>query len=131
MTFLFLVLVLGFSLIQNMNAWLIAEPGIIPLRSILSSRVVVSTITEKLSYELIDDYFAIHFASSLLHQCSYCHSSDIFSNVLLFTAIINLKNINSVSKIEKLGSFTDVRNFTNRFIWIFILIFTKNIDNAI
>ena len=131
MTFLFLVLVLGFCLIQNVDAWFIVKTGMIPLRNILSSRVVVSTITEKLSYELIDDNFALQIASSFLHQCSYCHSGDILSTVLLFVAIVNLKNINSVSKIEKLGSFSEIRNFTNRFVWMVILIFTKNIDNAI
>jgi hypothetical protein len=113
---------------------LFLEGGFIPLRTLLSSRVVASTIAQNVETEIFNDNVVMNFAGYFMHQCANCRAFDVVSMMILVFGIIAMR-INAESSNLRLASiddrFADLRKYTNKFVWVCFLVFTKNIENAI
>ena len=112
---------------------LFLEGGFIPLRTLLSSRIVASTVAQNVETEIFNDNVVMNFAGYFMHQCANCRAFDALSLGILVFGIIAIRiNAESNARLETIDDgFVILRNFTNKFLWVCFLVFTKNIENAI
>lgn len=112
----------------------------LPLRTILSSRIVASAFLEKLGLEIVSDNVGINAALDMFNfvaqQCYMCRSSEIVSFATLFVGILIIQNnavwFENVKRIESVDiSFVSMRKSVSNLAWIILIVFTKNIENAI
>jgi predicted RNA binding protein with dsRBD fold (UPF0201 family) len=99
------------------------------LRNILSSRAIFTTISEKISYELVNE----NTIFQLNYKYSYNHNVDIITTSIVMICAINMY-MQPLKQKEKLATFeyyTNIQNITSKFIFIFMLIFTKNIESVV
>ena len=122
------------------NMGLMMDPNIVPLRTLLSSRIVASAFLEKVGTEMVTDNIGITTAidaiSFIAHQCYTCRSSEFVSFAVLFAGIIVLQNnaawFENVKRIESVDrDFVGIRKNVSNFVWILLIVLTKNIENAI
>ena len=101
------------------------------LRNILSSRAIFTTISEKVSYELINENVLIQE----LTQRNYNHNLDIITGSIFLVCAVNMllykMSNKKKEKLENIEYFSNTQNVTSKYIFIFMLIFTKNIESAI
>ena len=98
------------------------------VRNILTTRAIFSTMAEKLSYEFNENLIVQEFT-----QTNYHNNFDIITYSILIACTLNLLYIPSkekIQKLEKIEYFSNIRNITSKFFFIFMLIFTKNIESA-
>lgn len=96
------------------------------LRNILSSRAIFTTISEKISYELVNE-------NTIIQLRYYNHNLDIITTSIVMMCAINMYMQPSKQK-EKLATieyYTNIQNTTAKFLFVFMLIFTKNIESVI
>ena len=117
---------------------LLIEPNWIPLRTLLSSRIAASAIVEKMGMELVNDNVGINigmnFVNFMAQQCYSCKSYDVLSLSILFVGILILRNngVSSAKRIESMDDdFSIIRKNVSNFIWVILIVFTKNIENAL
>jgi hypothetical protein len=110
------------------------EGGLLSLRGILSSRVVASTIMEKVGTEIVNDNIGMEMVGYFAQQCIHCGSRDFVSygGLLLFVFYLKYGWKNDGARIGEIdGGIGRLRKFTERFIWVVFLVFAKNVENAI
>jgi len=118
----------------------IIDPNFIPLRTLLSSRIAFSAVTEKMGMEMVNDNVGVSISMNVVNfisqQCNSCKSIDILSMTILFAGILILRN-NSIAysnskRIESIDDdFVVLRKNVSSFIWVVLIVFTKNIENAL
>lgn len=122
------------------NIGLMMDPNIMSLRTILSSRIVASAFLEKVGTEMVSDNIGITTAIDAINfiaqQCYTCRSSEFVSFAVLFAGILVLQNnaawFENVKRIESVdGDFVVIRKNVSNFVWILLIVLTKNIENAI
>jgi hypothetical protein len=116
------------------------DPNFIPLRTLLSSRIAFSAVTEKMGMEMVNDNVGVNISMNVVNfisqQCNSCKSIDILSMTILFAGILILRN-NSIAysnskRIESIDDdFVVLRKNVSSFIWVVLIVFTKNIENAL
>jgi len=106
------------------------------LQNIIATRAFVTTLTEKINTEIISD-------NNLLNEISNAQYSHHIENMfyvaiytgILYSAIVYFTYSKDVStQIEKLNNiemFSIMKKRINMLLIILILLFTKNIENAI
>jgi hypothetical protein len=106
------------------------------LQNIITTRAFVTTLTEKINTEIISD-------NNLLNEISNAQYSHHIENMfyvaiytgILYSAIVYFTYSKDVStQIEKLNNiemFSSTKKRMNMLLIILILLFTKNIENAI
>jgi len=96
------------------------------LRNLLSSRAIFTTISEKISYELVNEntIFQLNY--------SYNHNVDIITTSIVMICAINMymQPAKQKEKLATIEYYTNIQNITAKFLFIFMLIFTKNIESA-
>jgi hypothetical protein len=102
---------------------------IIPLQTLVSVQATVATIVKNINQEFISE-------SRILTAISNSHyiGSDIISTSIIGFSIINkIANNNEVSdkKWSKIYVYTKTQKYINNAALIFMIIFTKNLENAI
>lgn len=95
------------------------------LRNILSSRAIFTTISEKISYEL--------FNENAIFQLNYNHNLDIITTSIVMMCAINMymQPPKQKEKLATIEYYTNIQNITAKFLFVFMLIFTKNIESVI
>jgi len=96
------------------------------LRNLLSSRAIFTTISEKISYELVNEntIFQLNY--------SYNHNVDIITTSIVMICAINMymQPAKQKEKLATIEYYTNTKNTTSKYIFLFMLIFTKNIESA-
>ena len=120
---------------------LLIEPNWIPLRTLLSSRIVASAVVEKMGMEVVNDNFGINVGMNLVNfmaqQCYSCKSYDLLSLSILFAGILILRNngivgVSNAKRIESMDDdFSVIRKNVSDLVWVILIVFTKNIENAL
>ena len=119
---------------------LIIEPNFIPLRTLLSSRIIATAAVEKMGVEMVNDNVGVNIGMNVINfisqQCYNCKSMDILSFAILFAGILILRNntvgYSNSKRIESMDNdFVVLRKNVSSFIWIVLIVFTKNIENAL
>jgi hypothetical protein len=119
---------------------LFIEPNWIPLRTLLSSRIVASAVVEKMGTEIVNDNVGMNVGMNLVNfmaqQCYSCKSYDVFSLLILFGGILFLRNNgvggSNVKRIESMDDeFSVIRKNVSDLVWVILIVFTKNIENAL
>jgi hypothetical protein len=120
----FLPLIYGFNIRQS------------GLQNIIATRAFVTTLTEKINTEIISD-------NNLLNEISNAQYSHHIENMfyvgmyttILYSAIVYFTYSKDAStQIEKLNNiemFSNTKKRFNMLLIVLILLFTKNIENAI
>ena len=115
--------------IVHINALL---PPVSDLYSILSSRAMFSSIQRRLSIELLDENNVVGMFQQLLNVhnvTSFVFATLCFSLGLLF---LYLTGTNPTAfRIRKWSEYSVIEKRVNTFIFVFMLIMSKNIENAI
>jgi len=119
---------------------LLIEPNWIPLRTLLSSRIVASAVVEKMGMEVVNDNFGVNIGMNLVNfmaqQCYSCKSYDLLSLSILFAGILILRNNgawgSNAKRIESMDDeFSVIRKNVSDLVWVILIVFTKNIENAL
>lgn len=99
------------------------------LRNMLSSRAIFTAIGEKVSYELVNENVLIQEFT----QRNYNHNFDLIATSLFIVCAVNIlynPSKEKKAKLENIEYFTNTQNITSKYIFLFMLIFTKNIESA-
>ena len=105
------------------------------LQNIIATRAFITTLTEKINTEIISD-------NNILNEISNAQYSNHIENIfyiaiytaVLYSAIIYFTYSKETTQIEKLNNiemFSNTKKKVNILLFIIILLFTKNIENAI
>lgn len=96
------------------------------LRNILSSRAIFTTISEKISYELVNE-------NTIIQLRYYNHNLDIITTSIVMMCAINMymQPAKQKEKLATIEYYTNIQNITAKFLFVFMLIFTKNIESVI
>lgn len=108
-----------------------------PLQKIATNHIVVSSLRRKLSLELLDANNVVGFVCTLpnIHSLLFLTSGITISTILIFSHIIS-QDINQDinrdnSYAYKTERFRDIEKKVNLGALVFMLIMTKNIQNAV
>ena len=119
---------------------LLIEPNWIPLRTLLSSRIIASAVVEKMGTEIVNDNVGVNVGMNLVNfmaqQCYSCKSFDLLSLAILFGGILILRNngvgASNVKRIESMDDdFSVMRKNVSDLVWVILIVFTKNIEIAL
>ena len=90
--------------------------------------------------EMVNDNVGVNISMSvgnfISQQCSSCKSIDVLSMTILFAGILILRNnalgYSNSKRIESMDDdFVALRKNVSSFIWVILIVFTKNIENAL
>ena len=97
------------------------------LRNILSSRAIFTTVSEKISYELLNENTIIQL------NYTYNHNVDIITTSILMMCAINMymQPPKQKEKLATIEYYTNIQNITAKLLFVFMLIFTKNIESVV
>ena len=104
-----------------------------PLQKIATNHIVVSSLRRKLSIELLDTNNVIGFVSILpnIHSWIFLTGGITVSSILIFSHIIS-QDVNQERIYPyKTDNFREIEKKVNLGALVFMLIMTKNIQNAI
>jgi ABC-type uncharacterized transport system permease subunit len=110
----------------------------VTLRNILSTRAVFSTVVEKISSEMVSENVVINE----INKIDYNHHIDIITVTIIAVGLLSIASnaYNSsrrqtqtqtqTQRLERIEMFSKIQRTTSTFLFVFMLIFTKNIDSA-
>jgi len=103
------------------------------LRNILSTRAVFSTMVEKISSEIVSENVVINE----INKIDYNHHIDIITVTMIAVCLLSIASnaynssiITQTQRLERIEMFSKIQRTTSTFLFVFMLIFTKNIDSA-
>ncbi len=102
------------------------------LYSILSSRAIFDSLQRRLSVELLDENNVVSMFQQFHHVhniASFGFTALCFSLGLLLLYLIGTNP--ATFRIRKLSEYSVIEKRVNTFIFVFMLIMSKNIENAI
>jgi len=106
--------------------------GVMSLRTVLSSRVVASTVVETVGAELASDNGGIGY---FVRHCVHCGSYDIASYAGLLLFVVYLRYGWQNKEVVRISAIDDdigrLRRVTERALWFVFLVFAKNVENAL
>ena len=118
------------KMIVTLSSFLFIDKNPLSLRNILSTRAVFSTVVEKISSEMVSENVVINE----INKMEYSHHIDIIpitiTTLCLIHVITNLYNTTQKQKLERIELFSKIQRTTSTFLFVFMLIFTKNIDSV-
>lgn len=96
------------------------------LRNILSSRAIFTTVSEKISYELVNE-------NAIFQLKYYNHNLDMITTSIVMMCAISMymQPPKQKEKLATIEYYTNIQNITAKFLFIFTLIFTKNIESVV
>jgi hypothetical protein len=128
--FMFIVFMTSLSMVYAFNLPTRGMfSGLSELESLVTSRAVFSTITEQVKNEIISD-------SPFMKDISHGYfrlDSDVCYLALIGIAIYSKMNSDSVTnqKLNNISMYSRTMRVTRSILFTFIVILTKNVDNAI
>jgi hypothetical protein len=99
------------------------------IRNIIGSKAVLSTVINEVNNEIVNENVVISQITSINHNIQI----DLF-NALLFTTVVYVQYkyfIYFEKKLSGVEMFSNIQEKTRTVLFIFMLVFTKNIQNAI
>jgi uncharacterized membrane protein YidH (DUF202 family) len=104
------------------------------LRNILSTRAVFSKMVEKISSEMVSENIVVNEINKL----DYNHHIDIITVTIIAVGLLSIainaynssQTQTQTQRLEKIEMFSRIQRTTSTFLFVFMLIFTKNIDSA-
>lgn len=97
------------------------------LQSILASRAILSSFSEKMGEELMTNNYV--FQDILIDHSKNHFNMDLFYLMLLGFVLSNART--NVGKLSNLEWFSNIQKKTNIFILVIMIIFNRNVENAI
>jgi hypothetical protein len=107
-------------------------PPVSDLYSILSSRAVFSSVQRRLSIELLDENNIVSMVQQFenYHNFTFLGFTTLCFSLGLLLIYIGGSNP-STFRIRKWSDYSIIEKRVNTFIFVFMLIMSKNIENAI
>jgi ribosomal protein S17E len=118
-------IIVPFFLITTTYAFLPKLPS--SLQNILTSRAILTTFGERISEEFLTNNNIIR--DVLIDHSKNQLNFDIFYLIILVTILQNATP--NLEKLEKVTWFSDMRKKTNIFVLVIMIIFNRNVENAI
>ena len=119
--------------------WLVSVGGLIRvtafrtnmsnLQNIIMSQAIMSSVTNKLNLEIVND-------SNLLYEfkrMQYNPYEDLIYGLIIAGSVYSQYKYTSYidNKLQNIDVFLRTQRLTNTFMLLFIMIFSKNIENAL
>ena len=106
------------------------------LQNIIATRAFITTLTEKINTEIISDTNVVGEISNAQYSNHIEHMFyvAVYTGILYGTIVYFTYNKDTAEQIEKLNNiemFSNMKKRMNMLLIILILLFTKNIENAI
>lgn len=106
------------------------------LQNIIATRAFITTLTEKINTEIISDTNVVGEISNAQysHHIEHMFYVAVYTGILYGAIVYFTYNKNTAEQIEKLNNiemFSNTKKRMNMLLIILILLFTKNIENAI
>ena len=106
------------------------------LQNIIATRAFITTLTEKINTEIISDNNLLNEISNAQysHHIEHMFYIAVYTGILYGTIVYFTYNKDTAEQIEKLNNiemFSNMKKKMNMLLIILILLFTKNIENAI
>ena len=105
------------------------------LQNIITTRAFVTTLTEKINTEIISDTNVVGELTNIQYShhienmfCVAIYTTILYGAILYFTYYQDKEQIEKLNNIEM---FSSTKKRMNMLLIILILLFTKNIENAI
>jgi hypothetical protein len=108
---------------------ILLKDGIFTVRNIIGSKAVLSTVINEVNNEIVNENALISQITSINHNIQI----DLFNAAIFTTAIyVQYKYfIYFEKKLSGVEMFSNIQEKTRTVLFIFMLVFTKNIQNAI
>jgi hypothetical protein len=99
------------------------------IKNIVNSNAMFTTFTNSINTEFMNE----NLIMNEMNQIEYHHQFNIFYLLLFLVSFYAKYNYNQKieHKWENLEMFSTTQNATRKFLFVFMVVFTKNIDNAI
>jgi hypothetical protein len=121
-TIVFILLVVGGSSFKMPD-------GLVSLRNIVSSRAILSSLAQEVYHEFVDVSFATMEVSS---GGSHWKTSLLYGAMLVASLIFQYKSVLYFeNKWKNLEGYSSTRKVVNNLLVVFMIVFTKNVENAI
>jgi hypothetical protein len=105
------------------------------LQNIITTRAFLTTLTEKINTEIISDTNVVGELTNIQYShhienmfCVAIYTTILYGTILYFTYYQDKEQIEKLNNIEM---FSSTKKRMNMLLIILILLFTKNIENAI
>jgi hypothetical protein len=104
-------------------------PNFFTLRNILSSRAVVSTVLNEVNTEFVNENVLLYELTNQTHKLTI----DLFYGITFIASLyLQYKYFTSIEKrLSGTQMFSNIQDKTRAFLFIIMIVFTKNIQNAI
>jgi len=96
------------------------------LRTIISSTAVLSTISNKINKEIVNDNFILQLSHTHYHDESF-YLGLLVSSLWSYYSY----NYNINPRLENFEMYSKSKKFTNIFFIVFVIIFNRDVENAI
>ena len=99
------------------------------IKNIISSRAIVSSITEKVNSQIIsDDILLSELTHPMLHPAKDVFYFAVFAtSFIIQNQLVHAKN----KKWLEIETYTNMKKITNNIIFIILIVLTKGVENAI
>jgi hypothetical protein len=104
------------------------------IRSLIHLHVFTNTVFKEITEEYIEKPSIIHFVSSSDWNLNHLSVNIFYISCLVFSIWIHLSYRSSDSSLHRLERIPDIKHLKRKFsylVLVFMIIFTKNIENAI
>jgi hypothetical protein len=108
---------------------LFIRENFLSLKNIVSSRAVISTVTNQINNEFLNDNILVNEIISPTHN----YKLDLFYSIIFILSIYaQFKYFTYLDdKWKGVKSYSTIQEKTSIILFIFMMVFTKNIQNAI
>ena len=99
------------------------------IKNIINSNAMFTSFTNSINSEFMNENLIINE----LNQIEYHHQFNVFYLLLFLVSFYTRYNYNQKieNKWENLEMFSKTQKATRKLLFVFMIVFTKNIDNAI
>ena len=104
-------------------------PNLFTIRNLLGSRAVISTVLNEVNSEFISENMLLYEITNQTHKLTI----DLFYGITFMASLyLQYKYFTSIEKrLSGTQMFSNIKDKTRAFLFIIMIVFTKNIENAI
>jgi hypothetical protein len=115
-------------MLKGVDGYIRVNPNVYNLQNIITSQAIMSTLSYRLNMEVLNENLLINEVTRIK-----CHPEEIiYVSILIYILYSNIDYTNYIeNKLQNIKMFSIIKQKSNSIIFILLMIFTRNIENAI
>ena len=115
-------------MLKGVDGYIRVNPNVYNLQNIITSQAIMSTLSYRLNMEVLNENLLINEVTRIK-----CHPEEIiYVSILIYILYSNIDYTNYIeNKLQNIKMFSNIKQISNSIIFILLMIFTRNIENAI